>query len=521
MPERRSRAAALAAVALLLACRPSAKPPAPLVDAGAPAVAAAAPHEERRASPLEGLPGTGRVARPPAAVFPLQVSRGGRHLEDQRGVPFLIKGETAWLALANLTDEEQERYLADRARRGFNLVEVMLTNHDYTLPPNPEPPSNRKGEQPFLRRGDLAAPNDAYFDRAVAFVDRAAAHGMAVLLAPLYLGFDGGREGWWQELTSEANTRAVSAGYGRYLGARFRDRPNLLWLAGGDFAPPPGSEGEARAFALLQGIRAAGATQPWTGHWNVGHQGGISTDEALFAPAMELNGVYQYASPYRFTTRAFDARPPRPVFLLESAYEHEHPGGPLQPFRKAWWWAMVSGASGVVWSNYFLWRCESARGRYEATYGETDHATSSWEAELGSPGTAEVMHLHAFFDGLPWERLVPAGTSGRPELVRAGQQSGEGHIGVAASAEGDLLVAYVPPTGAERRRFTLDLSGVRRPARARWFDPVAGTFGPEMPLPDAPEMEFQVRGRNLSGLDDWVLLIDAPSRRGTVAPVRQ
>ncbi len=436
-------------------------------------------------------------------------------------MPFLIKGETAWLALANLTEEEQERYLADRARRGFNLVEVMLTNHDYTGPPNPEPPSNRRGEQPFLRRGDFSTPNDAYFDRAVAFVDRAAAHGMAVLLAPLYLGFDGGQEGWWEELNSSTNTRAVCTGYGRYLGTRFRDRSNVLWLAGGDFAPPPGSEGEARHLALLEGIRAAGATQPWSGHWNFGHQGGISTDEALFAPAMELNGVYQYASPWRFTARAFDARPPRPVYLLESAYEHEHPGGQLQPFRKAWWWAMLSGASGVIWSNHFLWRCESARGRYEASYGETDHAVSSWAAELSSPGTGEVMHLHAFFEGLAWERLVPAGPSaGRPDLVRAGQQSGQGHIAAAASPEGDLLVVYVPPTGAERRRFTLELSRLHRPARARWFDPSAGTFGAEMALPDARQIEFQVRGRNLSGLDDWVLLIDAPSRRGEARPVR-
>ena len=151
----------------------------------------------------------------------MRVASSGRFLVDAQGRPFLIKGETAWLALANLTPAEQERYLADRAGKGFNVVEIMLTNHNYTSPPNPTPPANRAGEQPFLNAGDFSKPNDAYFDRAAAFVDRAAAHGIAVLIAPNYLGFDGGREGWWTALTDPVNTRAVCAAFGRYLGARF------------------------------------------------------------------------------------------------------------------------------------------------------------------------------------------------------------------------------------------------------------------------------------------------------------
>jgi len=459
------------------------------------------------------------VERRPPPVFPLRVAPGGRHLEDQRGIPFLIKGETAWLALANLTEEEQELYLADRASKGFDLIEVMLTNHDYTRAPNPAPPANRRGEQPFFRPGDFSTPNPAYFDQAARFVDRAASHGIAILLAPNYLGFDGGQEGWWGPLISEPNTREVCAAFGRFLGERFRTRSNVLWLAGGDFAPPPGSEGEARHLALIEGIRQAGATQLWTGHWNVDHLGGISTDQALFASRMELIGVYQYADTYRFTARAYDLQPPRPVFLLESTYEHEHPKSHAQPFRKAWWWSMLSGASGVVWSNFFLWRAESARERYRADYGDSDETISSWREELSSPGTAQAMQLHRFFESLPWPRLVPAGTrTGTAELVTWGQRWGEGHIAVASTLEGDVVVAYVPPTSDPDRQFRLDLSGLRRPARARWFDPVRGRFTRPWPIDEPPgEVHFEVPGRNAAGLDDWVLLVEtvpvpAPAR---------
>ncbi|HEY6947850.1 MAG TPA: DUF4038 domain-containing protein, partial [Gemmatimonadales bacterium] len=355
-------------------------------------------------------------------------------------------------------------------------------------------------------------PNDAWFDRAAAFVRRAGEHGLGVLLAPLYLGFDGGREGWFQELSAGANTREVCFSYGKYVGNWFKESRNLVWVAGGDFAPPPGSEAEARAFEVLRGIRAAGASQPWTGHWNFDHQGGISTDEALFASAMGLNGIYQYAQTWRYAARAYAVAPPRPSFLLESAYEREHPKSTLQPFRKAWWWSMLSGASGVFWSNAFLWLCESARGTHPASYSNGDGTVSSWARELDSPGTDEMLHLHAFFEGIAWERLVPSGIpSGLPELVTSGQGSGDRRIAAAATPENDLLVAYVPPDGTGRRRFGVDLSRMRPPVRARWFDPSTGAFVPvRRPLAPAQEAELETPGANGSGVNDWALLVEAP-----------
>ena len=444
------------------------------------------------------------------SAYPLAVSPNGRYLTDQRGVPFLLKAEAAWLALVNLTAEEQEKYLADRAARGFNAVEVMLLNHDYTRGPNPTPPANRYGEEPFTKPGDFATPNDAYFDRAVAFVDRASAHGIAVLIAPVYLGYDGKEEGWWGPLTEPQNTRAVAAAFGRYLGSRFRDRKNVLWVAGGDYAPPPGSEGEARHLEILKGVKAAGAKQLWTGHWNVRHRGGISTDEALFAPDMDLNGVYQYATTFEDAMRAYDVTPPRPAFLLESTYEREH-GGPFRPFRKDWWWAMLSGGAGTVWGNNFLWMCQTARGTYAADYSAADATISSWEAELDSPGTFESLRLHALLEGLPWQRLVPSGPrSGRPELVLQGQGGRSRRIASAATPEGDVLVAYVPPGRKRTRAFDLDMSGMRGPSRAAWFDPVTGEFIPvASAIPNSGAFRFHTPGQNGSGANDWVLLVDA------------
>lgn len=468
-------------------------------------VATAGGHSDRRGATVV-VRSSGRSFR-----YPLRAGPDGRHLVDQRGKAFLLKGETAWLALVNLTESEQELYLADRAAKGFDAVETMLLNHDYTSSPNPAPPANRAGEQPFRKPGDFSTPDDAYFARAEAFVDRAATHGMVVLVAPLYLGFDGGREGWWKELNAPVNTRQVCARFGRHVGARFKDKKNVLWLAGGDFAPPPGSEGEARYWEIVQGIREAGASQPWTGHWNFDHLGGISTDQARFRELMALNGVYQYANPYRFASRAYAAAPARPVFLLESAYEHEHPGGDLQPFRKAWWWTMLSGGAGLFWSNAFLWLAESARGTYRIDYGDVDRATSSWAAELESPGTFEALHLHALFEALPWHRLVPGGVAtGGPDAVVSGQRRGQKHIATAATRDGDLFVAYVPPDGDGHRKFAVDLSAMRDPVAGRWYDPSTGGWTPlSRALERSARVEVETPGRNGAGADDWVLVVSA------------
>src|SRR5260370_40471768 len=120
---------------------------------------------------------------------------------------------------------------------------------------------------------------------------------------------------------------------------------------------------------------------------------------------------------------------------------------------------MLSGGAGGLWGNHFLWMAETARGTYRAEYGDTDRAVSSWSAELDSPGTFEAVHLHAFFEGLPWHRLVPAGpVSGLRDPISSWQFWGQRRIVAAATREGGLLVGFVPAPGRPPRRFTLDLS---------------------------------------------------------------
>ena len=100
--------------------------------------------------------------------------------------------------------------------------------------------------------------------------------------------------------------------------------------------PPRGSEGEARLLKFMEGVKAAGATQLWSGDWEPNT---IATDEPSFAPFMDLNAVYTYGlkgksgATYVESRNAFSYSPPRPAYLKETRYENEHgPDGNLLPF---------------------------------------------------------------------------------------------------------------------------------------------------------------------------------------------
>ena len=53
--------------------------------------------------------------------------------------------------------------------------------------------------------------------------------------------------------------------WGQWLGNRYRNAPNVIWFGLGDYTPPAGSDGAARVKAIADGIKAAGANQPFMG----------------------------------------------------------------------------------------------------------------------------------------------------------------------------------------------------------------------------------------------------------------
>jgi len=474
----------------------------PISQPASPAISVAVPRKDR------GSCGQVRAATTAKSyAYPLKVSDSGRYLVDQSNKAFRIQGDSAQSLIANLTYEEADRYLSDRQAKGFNAINANLLEHKFAI----KAPANRRGDAPFVRPADFSTPNEPYFAYADSIIDLAASKGMLVSLAPMYLGYGGGDEGWWKVLTNKLNTQSVCYHFGLYVGSRYKDRKNILWVIGGDYMPPSESEGEARLHKIMEGIKAAGATQLWSGDWN---NPSLATDEPAFANSMDINAVYtsgigkHTGTTYDAARRAYEYSPRRPAYLKETGYEDEAlmPGDPAS-VRSYEYWAILQGATaGGFYGHRDIWEFATSAWWSGFPFGH-----GSWENALNSPGVFDWVCMGQVLDSVPWYDLVPSGLAGMKTLVSegGGKYGSLDYVAAAATPDGKALLAYVPPRTTSSR-ITVETSVLRAPFRARWFDPTSGKYTDiaRGPFRNNERGTFVVPGMNASAGRDWVLVLN-------------
>jgi hypothetical protein len=448
-----------------------------------------------------------------AYTFPLRVSENHRYLVDLRGRPFRIQGDSAQSLITNLTYTEANTYLADRRRKGFNTVNVNLLERKFAI----NAPKNRRGDDPFTERDNFAKPNEAYFNYADSIIDLAASKGMLVTLAVMYLGYHGGDQGWWSTLTNALNTQDVCYRFGSYVGRRYKNRANILWVIGGDFTPPSGSEGEKRLHKFMEGIKAAGASQLWAGDWNAPC---LSTDVRAFASDMDVNAVYTYGMSghdgltYAESRAAYNYAPARPAYLKETGYEEEvWLPGDSSSVRKYEYWAVLGGATaGIFFGHRDIWEFATSRWSSGAAPGH-----GPWQSALDSPGNLDMMHLGKLLDSVAWYKLVPSGTVGTKILITTGggTYGKQDYVTVAAAVDGKLLLAYLPP-GASTAGVAINMGSLAEPVQGRWFDPSSGIYTDIAggALPNSGSRRFMIPGNNTDGARDLFLVLEVNENSG-------
>ena len=409
----------------------------------------------------------------PAYRFPLQIDAGSESLVDQDGTPFFLHGDAGWSLISETRREDVELYLEDRVARGFNSILVVLIDHT-------DPLTNAYDHAPFLIDGDFATPNEDYFEYADWVIESATQRGLQVWLSPIYLGWEGGDEGFYQDVLAAG---AVSMrAWGQWVGQRYVAVDGLVWLMGGDYVPP--AEGLALLAEVAAGIAEVDSRHIFTAHWAQEVSGREVATEWL-----ELNNTYTYGPVYLKTLEDYRSGS-RPFVLLESIYENSH-DAPTQQIRAQAYYALLAGAKGHFFGNSPVWK-----------FGE------GWQSQLNSRGTAGMMHLRALFAGIDWNSL-------RPDVDGAMIASGRGQWGerdyavAARNSAGNLALVYVPTS----RELNLDLSTMAGPCSAQWFDPTDGSYAPltASPLPNSSSVVIPAPGNNGDGDGDWLLLLQVGS----------
>jgi Protein of unknown function (DUF4038)/Putative collagen-binding domain of a collagenase len=412
-------------------------------------------------------------------AFPLALSSDRRHLVDQNGVPFLVQGDAAWSLMVQLDLTDVEDYLVARREQGFNALVVNLIEHHFA----DNAPANVDGEQPFTTAGDFATPNPKYFEHVDAVLTLAAQKGFVVVLTPAYLGYDGGEEGWYQDMLR--NGPSVLRDYGRYVGERYASHDNIIWLQGGDFRPP--EEDLDLVNAIVEGIKERDPNALNAAHWGP-EESGSDVD----AEWLDLDTTYTYELVYKKSLRDYNRDNNNPHFLLESAYEQDIKETTPQSLRAQGYYALLTGAVGQVYGHGATWKFDS-----------------NWRDALETSGSCGIVHLGNLFSTLPWTELVP--DQEHSFLVDGmGEEGGDDYAVAALSRDGQVGAVYLPSV----RPVQVDLSSFDGPVRARFFDPSSGTFrdvDDGAALMPAAAQEVQPPGQNADGDQDWVLLFDRPA----------
>jgi hypothetical protein len=407
----------------------------------------------------------------------------GRHLVDRRGRPFLVNGDSAWSLIAQLRNEDVDRYLDDRKARGFNTLLVSLLESTYAT----KAPANIYGDQPFRIRGDLETPNEAYFSHADSVIKEAAAHGMLVLLTPAYFGYSD--DGWYN--TIKENGVSKTEEYGRFLGARYAGCRNIIWVIGGDRTPEETATGDA----LARGIAAGQSAGVLTAHAN----SDAPVDRIWGARGwLSVNTLFTYKAVWPRAVALYN-RSSKPFFLIESAYENDgwNKQTPTRMRTQAYQ-AILGGSTGHVFGNNPIWHFDGPGCCSSVQFPTT------WKAALGLEGSRSMTVLGRIFAGHAWWAMKPDADA---RFVTAGISSGQDRVAASVANDRSFGMAFVPST----RTIRLNVGRLRGPADIVWIDPTTGARRRAASAVTG-RVTLATPGINARRGEDWLLVAKARKR---------
>jgi hypothetical protein len=432
-------------------------------------------------------------ARSKSPAFPLKPSPDGRYLVDATGAPFFVHADTAWQAPKRLTLSEFEEYLSHRAKLGFNTVLLHTFSREVS------PDSNRNGDRPFDPPDDIAAPNEPYWQHLDKVLALAEEKGFFVAIAPLWIRWGGNDTAGWRVHFAEEDAQ----GYGEFLGKRYAQRKNIMWIVGGDANP----QEKTKAIDFL----ASSIKQFAPHHLITVHNRPENSSASYFDSArwLDVNLTYSYRETYIHVGGEWNRLGKRrPIMLGESGYEEESNdgrGGSTHRVRRQAYGAILSGAlAGHAFGNKHIWRCDE-----------------DWRKALDSPGSQHMVHVRNLFSSIPWYKLIPddrypppppelaaaADAVRNKQLISAGRgvYGEDDYVPAAVASDRSFALVYLPVS----RPVTINLGLLADQVKAWWYDPTAGTRRAVEDLNAEQFQDFTPPKSNAAGDTDWVLILES------------
>ncbi len=430
----------------------------------------------------------------------LVVSENGRFLVTEQGEPFFWLADTAWELFHRCNREEAENYLAKRAEQGFNVIQaVALAELDGLNIPNPY------GERP-LENNDPLKPNENYFKHVDHIIRKADSLGLYIALLPTW-GDKVFKDKWGAgpEIFNPTNARA----FGQWIGNRYKDYDNIIWIVGGDRNPRPDSEDVPIWNAMAEGIASGAGGYDKTlmsYHPQPKEDGGSSTwfhSEKWLDFNMHQTGHCPNKSTYKSITHDYNLEIVKPVLDGEPLYE-DHPycfnareNGYSTPddIRRIMYWNVFAGAFGQTYGCHNVWQM------YTLDKEPVNNPPRPWPKALDLPMANQVKHLKNLFLSRPYLTRIPD-----QSMVKTPQNEDTSYVTATRDSKGSYAMVYFP-TGLTTILDFSKLTG--NTLRLWWYDPRTGNAYEVQSITKSDVIS--ITPPTSGNGHDWVLVVDDSS----------
>ena len=432
----------------------------------------------------------------------LGVTKNGHNLQFADGKPFFWLGDTGWELFHRLNLTEIKQYLDNRSGKGFTVIQaVALAEFDGLRKPN------QYGELP-LKNLDPATPNDKYFTVLDSTIHMARQRNLFIGLLPT----------WGDKVTKLWGDGPVvfdslnAYVYGKWIGNRYKNEPNIIWILGGD-RPAVRDSIDWRPIwrAMAKGIIEATNHQslityhPWGGSNSTSQwiQNETWLDINMFQSG---HGGGHDVACWDLAQRDFNLTPAKPTLDAEPNYE-DHPVNPWPKWdvnngyyrdydvRKQCYRSVFAGACGVTYGHHAVWQFMGAREE------AINYPDRGWINAMDRPGAAQAGYLKKLMESRPMLNRIADNT-----IILKGQGEKGEHMEAFRSTDNSYAMIYLPVG----KIITVNTANLPKQITAWWFNPKDASSQKINTTEKKDTMEFT--SPTAGAENDWVLVIDDASK---------
>ncbi len=479
-------------------------------------------------------------------LIDLRVSENGRFLVHKDGSGFFPIADTAWAIAWKLNRSEVERYLQRRKDQKFNTIALVafpsceggkiIANvyGDNVFEVNsgrwnPLQPITTPGNNP-----ENSTEYD-YWDHLEYIIDASEYKGMYVVLLPAWGGCVAGDYSDGHATPEIIFNATIAYKYGHWIGQRFKNKKNIIWMMGGDRSAVYGDRDYRNVFrAMAEGVadgvnginqqdgKADYSTTLMSYHprkWAPNSSKWFHND-----PWLDFNSMQDQPKDQIIATELdYGLSPAKPTWLFEGGYEYR---GEDKEVYKDWqirfqsYQTVFAGGFGITYGSMNVYHFTSGVTALDETV--TTGKPSKWEVSLEETGAMDMQHLFSlmtsmsndqFLDRIPDQTLIDgdAGDMNDWEGFKSNR------LQATRGAKGDYAMIY----SANGRNIRLKMDRLSATMmNAFWFNPRNGKwrvkdsdFTNQRPfvenIPSGPAtaiQEFDPPGSVGAG-NDWVLVL--------------